>query len=199
MLRKVFLTVLTICILYTASRSFSGCAKEYSYEGGPLIDIPADTIPVTDTTVTAGMQFPFCPGCKTQNDTSLFWNFKFDTSLLCGNVTNAVITPERDGFTFFGPSTCSIDTGLVMTVFLNSANALVEDKTNIMTNSVSLQYYDNTTHTDIFISRRPSISFAIDSYNHSSGIAKGKFSGIVKTKDSTPVAIMAGNFAIQFK
>lgn len=171
--------------------------KEYSYEGGPAIDtIP---IPTHDTTMKPGNSFPFCQGCTSINTPmTLFWSFRYDTSLLCGSVTNSVITPERNGFTFFGPSTCSLDTGLVMTVFLDP-DALDMDKLNITTNNVALQYYDNTTFSDIFISNRHLISFTIDSYIHNSGITKGTFEGLVKRKDSTLIAITDGKFTIQFK
>ena len=172
MTRNLFFTTCMILIMYFADTSFSGCAKDYSYEGGPAVDTLTDTLFVHDSTVVSDTRFPYCEGCHFTNDTiSLFWKFTFDTSLLCGNISNAVITPGREGFTFFGPSSCSVDTGLVMTVFLDTANALNKDQYNITTNNVSLQYYDNTTQSDIFISTRPSILFTIDSYNHSTGMA----------------------------
>ncbi|MEO8568023.1 MAG: hypothetical protein ABI419_02765 [Ginsengibacter sp.] len=171
--------------------------KEYSYEGGPLIDtIPA---PTHDTTVKPGTTFPFCAGCSSVNtSTVLFWSFKYDTSLLCGSITNSVITPARSGFTFFGPSTCSSDTGLVMTVFLDT-DSLNRDRLHITSNNASLEYYDNTVSSDIFISNHHSISFTIDSYVHNTGIATGTFNGLVKTKDSSLIVITDGKFTIQFK
>ncbi len=171
--------------------------KEYSYEGGPHNDtIP---IPQNDTIIKPANGFPFCSGCGSPNAPAILsWSFKYDGTLLCGTVTNSVITPERNGFTFFGPSTCSLDTGLVMTVFLD-LDTLNGDRLNITTNSVALEYYDNTTLTNIFISNRHSISFTIESYVHATGIAKGSFKGYVKTKDSTQASITAGKFAIQFK
>ena len=194
MLRKLLNIVCIIVIIYLAQAGFSGCIKEYSFEGGPAID----TVPIHDTTGMPGLSFPLCEGCRGPDDFVLTgWNFKYDTSLLCGSVTNAVITPERNGFTFFGPSACSTDTGLVMTVFLDS-EALDRDKSNITTNNVIFQYYDNTTHLDIFISNRHSVSFTIDTYEHATGIAKGGFSGNVNTKDSTVAAIMEGKFKIKF-
>lgn len=193
MLCKLLNTNCIIFILYLGLAAFSGCIKEYSFEGEPT----NNTIPIDDTTFRPPISFPFCAGCHSQDFILTGWNFKYDTSLLCGSVTNAVITPERNGFTFFGPSACSADTGLVMTVFLNS-DALNKDKSNITTNNVIFQYYDNTTFLDIFISSRLSVSFTIDTYEHATGIAKGRFTGNVKTKDSTTAAIMDGKFAIKF-
>ncbi len=160
MLRKLLHITRIIFVFYIELTGFSGCIKEYSFEGGPTNDtIPVqDTIPIQDTTVMPQMSFPFCAGCKSMDDFTLStWNFKYDTSLLCGTVTNAVITPERNGFTFFGPSVCSADTGLVMTVFLD-AKALDRDRSNITTNNVIFQYYDNTTFFDIFY-LKPALSF----------------------------------------
>ena len=197
MLRKLLNTVCIIAIIYLAQAGFSGCIKEYSFEGGQPINNP---IPIPDTAVRPGISFPFCAGCRNMDDFNLTgWSFKYDTSILCGTVTDAVITPGRNGFTFFGPSSCSRDTGLVMTVFLDSG-ALDSDKFNVTPNRVSLEYYDNTTHSDIFVSSRLfSLSFTIDTYEHATGIANGRFSGNVKTKDSTVAAIKDGKFKIKLK
>ncbi len=197
MLRKLLYKTFIILIIYLQVSGFYGCMKEYSYEGGPAID----TIPIltSDTTLKPANSFPFCPGCSSVNTANaLFWSFRYDTSLLCGSITNSVITPERNGFTFFGPSTCSNDTGLIMTVFLNS-DSLNMNKLNIATGNVALEYYDNTTLSDIFISNHHLISFTIDSYIHNTGIAKGTFKGYVKTKNNIVAPITDGKFTIQFK
>ena len=200
MLRKLLYIIGVIFILYLQLPGLSGCVKEYSYEGGPT----GNTLPVNDTitipdTIRPQISFPFCSGCRGMDDFILSkWSFKHDTSLLCGTVTDAVITPERNGFTFFGPSACSADTGLVMTVFLN-ADALNRDRSNITTNLVTFQYYDNTTFSDIFNSGLRSVSFTIDNYVHATGIAKGRFTGTVRTKDSTAAAIADGKFEIKFR
>lgn len=194
MLRKLLNIVCIIVIIYLAQAGFSGCIKEYSFEGERPIN---NTIPIPGTTVKPRISFPFCAGCRNIDDFILTgWSFKYDTSILCGTVTDAVITPDRNGFTFFGPSACSRDTGLVMTVFLNSG-ALDSDKFNVTPNRVALEYYDNTTHSDIFVSSRLSVSFTIDTYEHATGMANGRFSGNVRTKDSTVVAIMDGKFKIK--
>lgn len=174
------------------------CTKEYSYEGG----LPVDTIPapIHDTVPTPGNTFfPSCDACAPGNNSAtLYWSFKYDAAFLCGSVTNSVITPERNGFTFFGPSTCSLDTGLIMTVFLDN-DALNMDKANIITDHASLEYYDNTTTSDVFISTRHLISFTIASYVHNTGIATGTFNGLVKRRDSTLAPITNGKFTIQFR
>ncbi len=197
MLRKSFYKIFILITICVQVSGFYSCTKEYSYEGGLAIDtIPA---PIHDTIPKPVNNFPSCPACSSVNTSdTLFWSFKYNAALLCGSVTNSVITPERNGFTFFGPSKCSLDTGLVMTVFLDPV-ALDMDKLNINSTNVALEYYDNTTLSDIFISNRHLLSFTIDSYVHGKGIAKGSFEGNVKLKDGTLKPITDGKFTIHFK
>ena len=199
MLRKQLYIICFIFILYLLLPGLYGCVKEYSYEAGPTGNtLPViDSIPIQDT-IRPLISFPFCAGCSNTGDFILStWSFKYAGSILCGSVTNAVIAPDRNGFTFFGPSACSADTGLVMTVFLDTG-PLDRDKSNITTSNVIFQYYDNTTFSDIFNSGRRSISFTIDTYQHSTGIAKGKFTGSVKTKNNGEVSLTDGKFSIKF-
>ena len=85
-----------------------------------------------------------------------------------------------------------------MTVFLDS-DTLDTDKFNITSNRVIFQYYDNTSQSDIFISSRLSVSFIIDTYEHATGIANGRFSGNVRTKDNTLAIIKDGEFKIKLR
>ncbi len=194
-LRKLVYIIIISLILCIEMNCFLGCAKEYSYEGDPS----RDTIPIGDTAATIPVSLPFCAGCSGMDDfIFLKWSCKYDTSLLCGNITDAVITPDRNAFTFFGPSACSLDTGLVMTVYLDS-DSLNRDKNGLTINHTIFEYYDNTTNIDIFNSGKLGFSLTIDTYEHSTGIAKGRFSGNVYTKDSTLVTIADGKFYIKFK
>lgn len=198
MLKKSFFKALLITSGYLLLFNFCSCDKEYSYEGGALPDtIPVP--PVHDTIPSPASTFPSCAECSNLSSSpTLFWSFKFDTSSLCGSVTNAVITPDRNGFTFFGPSTCSVDSGLIMTVFVDP-DTLNSNKTNITTINATLEYYDNTSNTDVFFATRHLITFKIESYDHASGLTKGSFEGSVKTRDSSLVAVTNGKFSIQFR
>src|SRR5215203_428684 len=141
MFRKL-LYIIPACVLLFQLLSYQSCVKEYSYEGSPVDTIPAhDSIP-DDTTVNKFV-FPYCSGCDGKDD-YIFgtWNFKYDTSFFCGNITRAIIEPEhRMAFTFFGPSACSTDTGLIMTVYLDAP--LNADASNILVHHVIFQYYNN--------------------------------------------------------
>lgn len=186
---------LFLCVQVTG---FSGCVKEYSYEGGPAIDTTLDSIP-SDTISKDAIVFPVCAECKDAGDIlPSTWNFKYDISFICGNITNAIISPERNGFTFFGPSACSLDSGLVMTVYLSSG-FLDADKVNITTDRVIFEYYDNVTLTDIFVTAQlGTFSLTIDAYEYATGIAKGSFSGYVPAKNGDVVQIKDGKFQVKF-
>ena len=198
MVRKLLYIICAIFSLWMQLLSFSGCVKEYSYEARDLIidTLPNDSIP-DDTTVDK-IIFPTCSACNGKDDYLLStWNFKSDTSFLCGNVTRAIITPDHNAFTFFGPSACSADTGLIMTVYLSTP--LNGDISNISAQYVVFQYYNNTGTQDIFDSfQLVPFSLTIDTYTQATGIAKGHFGGYVDTDRHTTAQIQDGKFEIQF-
>ncbi len=174
-----------------------GCVKEYSYEGGlndTSVIPPVDTSIIQDS-VDETLIFPICVSCTGKDDFyEEKWSFSYDTNFFCGNVTNAVVTPTRDGFTFFGPSACSNDSGLIISAFLSNAT-LTQDLENITTTQVALEYYDNISGDDIMYSD-PSLnlSLTILSYNHTTRIARGTFSGYVFSKNKEVIKIRDGKF-----
>lgn len=188
---------IVICMLwYICSTGISGCAKEYSFEGAAA-DSVTDSIPVIDSPTKAAIKFPECAGCAGMDDFIMNkWSFRNDSSFVCGNITDAIVTPERNAFTFFGPSSCSEDTGLIITVYLNYGY-LDADRTNVVTNHVIVRCYDNAVEKDIYASTQElGFTLIIDSYTQSTGIAKGRFFGNVKTKDTDVAFIKDGKFEI---
>ena len=190
-------------LLYIVSIVFwvlviSGCAKEYSYEGGPVQDIVHDSIPLPDTIAESGIHFPECSQCKeTIKVFPATWDFKFGTSFLCGNLTRGIKSPDNSGFTFFGPSTCSLDTGIVMTVFLKDL-LLDRDLQDVTEKDVIFEYYDNKTQRDIFISDKKGLfALTIQTYEVATGIMTGTFSGYVSTKDNSIAEIRGGRFSVK--
>lgn len=177
----------------------AGCAKEYSYEGGDITELPTDSIPGIDTIIDNTIHFAPCDACKVRSEPVLStWGFKYDTSFLCGNITSAILSPERTAFTFFGPSACSLDTGLVMTVYLNKQ--LDRDLNNVYAVKALFQYYDNATGPNIFLSDQVNkIDLMITSYDYETGIAKGIFSGISGTHQNGTATIKDGSFQIQLQ
>jgi hypothetical protein len=196
MLRKyyfffVLLFVLQILLLHT-----TGCKKEYSYEGGDTTIIKKDSIIILPPVIG----FPLCSLCKV-NDPVLEgkWNFKTGNSYLCGIIDNGIITGDKNAFTFFGPSACSIDSGIVMTVYLDPIR-LDADMFNVTTNKVAFYYYDHNATSYIFISQSTvNFSLTLDSYIYATGIASGTFSGGVFKANGETAFIREGKFKVKLK
>ena len=201
MLRR-FVLIMCAGLLFFQLMSYESCIKEYSYEGGPTDTL--DTIPVIDTllndttTSSPPIVFQHCDACNGQSGYTLgTWNFKYDTSIFCGNITRAIINVDKNAFTFFGPSACSLDTGLIMTVYLDAP--LDGDATNVTALHTYFQYYNNKGIQDIFDSFESApFVLTIEKYTQSTGIATGHFTGLVKTDRNTTDKIQEGKFMIQF-
>ncbi len=175
-----------------------GCAKEYSNEGGPEQDstMPGDIIVRQDS---ASITLSDCKGCNSTDTSSGFrWSFKAGITFLCGTVTKAVLSPDSNGMTFFGPSACSLHSGLIITAFFSN-QTLNKDQSGIAADRASLEYYDNTTNSDVLQSKQPNIfSLTIDSYIRQTGISTGTFSGSVLYKNGKIIKVDSGRFRIKF-
>ena len=184
---------------------FTGCSKEYSYENSPG-NLPVsdstqrgDTTKPKDTISPGPIHFPLCTSCIENSEPKMSeWSFKADNQLLCGRIDTAIMLGlERNTFTFFGPSACAGDTGLIFTVSLDPANPLDHDLTNL-TASNAIFYYYHTYNPYILVSQtNNSFNLIISSYNHSTKIATGTFSGIAFTQDGRGVPLTSGNFKIK--
>lgn len=170
----------------------SGCAKEYSFENRLT-----DTLPVM--VIEPANLLPQCQGCVFTPQPELGkWSFTNGTSLLCGEIDTAIVNSERTAFTFFGPSTCSIDTGAILTVYLPVK--IDRDLQMISASSVAFYYYDNVKPSSIFISQSNNgFIFTVDSYSHQTKLASGRFSGVVLREDSSISRISNGKFAVELK
>jgi hypothetical protein len=195
--QKLFYILLVWLVFAVVLFSTAGCYKEYSYEGGGnSVIIVKDTVPA----LVKG--FPDCALCKaTDNLKPGTWNFKTGNSYLCGGVTNAGFIGDKNDkttFTFFGPSACSVDTGLVMTVYLPVI--FDRDRFNVITSITALYYYDNNAPKDIFISLPPTpLWLTVESYFHETGIATGTFYGTVFKPNGDSASITDGKFMIKLK
>jgi len=182
---------LILIILYT------GCAKEYSFEGGPPVIV--DTLPGPGNNPGQGNNTsPWtCPACIGQDMAiESKWSFHNDSTLICGVIDTAIVNPERTGFTFFGPSACSIDTGIIIQVLLDSP--LNKDQYQITGQQGTIFYYDNVGQTFILISPSASIfSLIIDSYIHQTKMATGRFSGPVYRANGDSSYVEAGKFKVK--
>lgn len=173
----------------------AGCAKEYSFEGA------ATRPPRRDTVITGGGNINppgICAACTgTDQPIENRWSLHVGNMLYCGVIDTAIATPERTGFTFFGPSACSADSGMVITVYLNGIK-LDHDFTSFSTDKAGFYYYDNVTPSYMLITNpgQP-FSVVIDSYEHSTKMMRGKFSGYAKTANGGSAYLYDGKFKVK--
>ncbi|MFT3681626.1 MAG: hypothetical protein QM791_15250 [Ferruginibacter sp.] len=178
---------------------FLSCEKEYSYEGGiatpPVIIDTTNTKP--DTTHQPGPgELPPCKFCNETGEMEDFtWSFKTGYSLLCG-IDTAIINTERTSFTFFGPSLCAADSGLIFTVYL-SPYVLNKDITNLTVSYASFYYYHTGQPYVLSNKTNESFKLTITNYIHSTKTAEGTFSGTGYRQDGRAVAISSGRFKIK--
>lgn len=181
-----------VAILFIAAVLMAGCAKEYSIEG---------LAPGTNDTIIAPAiikDIPSCSLCTEIAGTTLSsWSFKINNSFLCGAIDTAIVSPARTAFTFYGPSTCSADSGMVITVYLLN-DTLNKDRQNITLERNVFYYYDRVTPSDIYVSRQ-NIPFTvyIDQYVHQSKIATGRFEGNVFKTSGGGTRITSGKFQVK--
>ncbi|MCA0383854.1 MAG: hypothetical protein LCH58_16970 [Bacteroidetes bacterium] len=178
--------------------SIAGCTKEYSYEGGSLPD-SSNFVPAPDTTRQDSLQFLPCALCVADSfgkavDT---WRIQLPKSKACGNFTRTVITPTRDAFTFFGPSACSIDSGLILNSFW-SPLVFDRDLKNVSTQRTAFYYYDRIGNTFVLERKTGQVmTIVIEEYSHSTGIAKGYAFGEAQTADGKLVRVSDIRFVIK--
>jgi hypothetical protein len=192
--RRRYNLVFLFLILQILLLQSTGCQKEYSDEF-VAYNLQRDSIPAP----VAAKDFPACTLCNETDELALSrWSFKTGNSFLCGKVVEAGIDAEKKACTFFGPSACSVDTGLVMTIYLPVT--LDEDRFNITTTKVAFFYYDNHAPKDIFITRPGTIfSVTLQSFIYASGIAMGTFNGSVFKANGDMAFAGEGKFKVKLR
>lgn len=165
------------------------CKKEYSYEGGPPI--------VIDTSSNNIIAPYICPSCiGADNFIEGKWSMYNGSKFYCGIIDTAIAAPARNGFTVFGPSLCSIDSGLVLTIN-TEPTILNQDVFNSITTRVGMYYYDNVAQTYPFITQSGfQFSVTIESYIHQTKMMIGTFNGIVVTPGGGQTTVQ-GKFKVK--
>jgi len=187
--------MLTVLALLTVWLSQVGCAKEYSFEGADTVTATININPGN----TAIVPVSNCPGCKQQETLAIGqWNFIAGNHYYCGVTENAGFIGTNVTFTLFGPSTCSPDSGLVMTVYMPVP--LAENTFNLAARHAAFYYYDHNGPADMYISRADGL-FAVQltSYLYDTRIATGTFAGNVYTPGGDTVYVEKGNFKVRLK
>lgn len=175
-----------------------GCVKEYSFEGEMITDFPspADSTVTLDSANNFYINFSSCNTCAANSLPFTRWSFKNGNTLLCGNISGAVINEERNAITFFGPSLCNKDSGLIVAAFFYPSK-LDRDVSHVEAQSASFQYYDNITPSFVIKSWPPhSFSLIIDKYVQATRRAIGHFSGYTFTENGDSTFIHSGTFNI---
>lgn len=191
--------LLFILILWIAC----SCEKEYSYEGGymppPVVVIPADTT-ATDTVTTDPGALENCSFCNGITDPAPgTWIFKTGAASLCGEVDTAfVLNLERSTFTFFGPSFCGSDSGLVFTITLGGTGLTQDIENLVATNAVFYYYHTGRPYILLSHADQP-FHFVITHYSHATRIAAGSFSGTGFRVDGRAVNVTDGKFNFQIR
>jgi hypothetical protein len=197
-LSKLYYFLVVFFILPMLLVQNSGCEKDYSYEGGDTTTIISD--PILDSILPAG-EFPVCSLCHPTEDLTIgTWSFKMGNSYLCGGTTNSGFFGgyTKMDITFFGPSACSIDTGLVMSIFLPVP--LDQDRYNIDATYAAFYYYDHHAPKDIFDSEpEKPFTVTVRSFILSTGIATGTFSGTVFKANGDTAFVAEGRYKVKIK
>jgi hypothetical protein len=186
-----------ILFLYTVLAN-SGCIKEYSYEGGMIPPSIVDTSrpPVV---VPTGTDLPECSFCNSNRDNyeEKRWSFKVGDSLQCGTMDTAILSPGRDAFTFFGPSSCSPITAMVMTVYLDNI-ILNKDQRDLVLTKVVFTYHTLGLPRYLLSTQRGSLFYlTITSYDHQTKMTTGTYNGEVLSADGTLLQVNSGKFKVK--
>ena len=186
-MKKVQCFLVMVSLLFVAS-----CGKEYSFEGNTAS--PVDT---TGSPAPVLYNFPLCSVCATLTITEpSTWSFKMENIPACGKADTAIVIANRTAFTFFGPSSCSIDTGMVITVYLH--DTLNKNLAYISTDKVAFYYYDHVTPSYVMMSQvYAPFSVAILDYDHQTKMATGTFEGFALRSDGHWVSINSGKFKMK--
>ena len=172
---------------------FASCTREYSFEGASLGIRHKDTIHPP-----AGGGPSICPACI-GNDVFIEnkWSLHIGGLLYCGKIDTIIIAPSRSGFTLFGPSSCSVDSGMVITVNL-AGEHLNHNITNYSSSTNGFYYYDKVTPSYVAISVTGIPFFVtVESYDHTTKILTGSFYGITALANGGSIPIGAGKFRVK--
>jgi hypothetical protein len=180
-----------------------GCAKEYSYEYRAIV---LDSIPVPDSTIiidtlpaTPPDEEFACSNCDSLEAREQFtWSFKVGKRKICGTIKESYTNDEKTGFTFFGPSSCAADSGLMISAYFQPVS-LLTDVSNVIAHRANFQYYGNVANNQYLSSWIPhNFSVVIDAYTNDNKVAVGHFSGHAFVFNGDSIAVSSGTFRIKF-
>ncbi|HPZ87283.1 MAG TPA: hypothetical protein PLQ32_04205 [Flavihumibacter sp.] len=179
--------------------------KEHSVEGLtiPALDSLPDSsqvepTPSADSSLVNNL-LGGCYSCQPQAalaDSS--WLIPAGTRWQCGSLTGAVINIERDALTFFGPSACSQDSGLIINAYFKS-QPLNQSRLGVRADWASAVYYDNISGQYVFVSKPENKFSLVANYNHETRELIGEWSGEAVYATGAVGKIRGARFRCQLK
>lgn len=202
-LAKIQYWLFGFLILSIITAQNTGCAKEYSNEGIDTLASVSNAPIANDSTIVQDSIRPFisCNKCNPSDTLTIgSWNFKTGNSYVCGHTTNSGFFSgnTKKDITFFGPSACSVDTGVVVSAFFSVP--LDRDRYNLTTTQIEFYFYDNNATKDILISQpQKTFSVTIGSFIYQTRIATGSFQGTVFKANGDTAFVSDGHFKVYIK
>lgn len=192
-IRFLFISFITVILL-------AACARENSFEGNAIPPRPDTTQGGGGggggTTPPPGI-CKLCVGNDIQAENK--WSLHAGSILYCGKIDTVIVLGDRAVFTFFGPSSCSTDSGMVVTVYMDGLR-LDHDITSSTVNRVSFFYYDHVAPSYMLQSQANiPFSLTIDEYNHTTRMMRGTFRGVAFTTGGISVPVTDGKFMARAK
>lgn len=184
-----------IAIILVAATCLPGCIKEYSYEGGTLPPIIIDTLLPPPPPVTP--DFLACDSCEGRDKfEENRWSFKAGNSFVCGIIDTAIVDSDRRAFTFFGPSACSMDTSMAVSVYLESYK-LDKSQQGLVIPRIAF-YFNKFGMSDHLLINRTGTPFivTIDSYDHNTKMTIGTYTGNAYKPDGNTLLVQ-GKFMVR--
>lgn len=188
--RSYYLVVVMLLSILT----WMACIKEYSYEGGLVPGI--DTVPAP-TVIPPAPGLNMCQSCTGEDKfKENRWSFTAGNSFECGIIDTGFTNSERTAFTFFGPSSCSEDTSMVVTAYMDTdtLNRNISgkniDKIIFRYTKIGLPHYLLTTR------QGTPFTLTINQYDHTSKMTIGTYQGHAYLPDGSTMMV-SGKFMVK--
>ena len=192
MLKKKLHSIVFYSIIFLLFHN-SGCVKEYSRGRQVFVPPTVDSTPIVQVP-----DFPLCAACDGRDSyEESRWSFKAGDSFLCGIMDTAFANFERNAFTFFGPSACSSDTNMVISVYLESYS-FDRDQRGLFIPKVAFYFAKKGSSKFLLESQAGTpFSVTIESYDHQTKMVIGTFSGNAYKADGTSLSVHSAKFKVK--
>jgi len=147
------------------------------------------------------LRYPYCFSCDSGKARPLnSWYFRVNGTYACGPVDTGFVFADLTGFTFWGHTQCSRDTGFEISAILHPTS-LATNRFNIRTNNVILWNQDRLLFTNFLNSMilrldhntpKNSMQLTVDTFLVSSRLLVGHFNGYAYTSGDEKMYLDGG-------